>query len=287
MPNYNRRRRNYTRRAPYGGIQKKRYTRRRRTPKYNRYNRAARTTYGVLRSGYPEILWTKLKYFENSYTFSFDTTETIKQQAIGMNCPHDPYLGIGGKSALYYQAYHQIYKYSRVYAAKIEIVLNKLLDVNQGVILALVPDWFDFGYTSIDNVISQPQCKSIKVLANRVGDSALLSYYITIPDHLQIQKNQFDAQLPGSGLDGTGTTNPQIIAGMKIILARQSDTGTLIAISGEYSVKIIFYTKFSQRYPYVEQGTSVEQTELAEGEIAKQETEGPWNMDGGQPFVTL
>lgn len=271
------------RRVPRGGYRKRRYTPRKKmnTTKYSRYNRATRTTFGTLRSGYPEILWTKLKYYENSYTFSFNTLDTIKQQAIGMNCPYDPYIGIGGKSALYYQAYHQIYKYSRVYAAKIEVIMNKLLDVNQGIVLALVPDWFDFAYTSIDNVISQPQCKAIKLFANRVGDSTYLSYYTTIWDHLQIQKNQFDSQLPGSGLDGTGTSNPTTIAGMQIVIARQSDTGTLIAISGEYSVKVTFYVKFSQRYPYVEQGPGVDQTELGEGEIEKQATEGPWNFNGG------
>jgi len=228
-------------------------------------------------TGLPETFYTKLKYYENGWAYSLPAGSLIDRQQIRINDPRDPYPNVGGKSALYYQFWSQVYRYCRVKAAKVTITWVKTQDANDGILVGMVPNWFNGMFNDMDDVSSQPRSKISTQLANRIGDSCSMSYYIKINTLLGMTELQYDSQLPGSDYDTSNTGgNPVKSAMMDIYFGRLSETSTATALSGFFSVKVIFYCKFFQRYPILEPGFDIGDTTADDGEVDKSDVLPEW-----------
>lgn len=232
-----------------------------------------------LQTGLPRQLFTKLKYYENNYTYSFGIGDKIIMIPIRMNDPRDPYALTGGKSALYYDFWIQAYRYLRVMAAEITITWIKTTDSNQGLVFALVPNLFASNYQDMDDVTSQPYVKTSQHIANRVGDSCSLSYYLPIHMILNMTKLQYDSQLPGSVYDCTYNSSPSAGAYLDVVIGRLNENDTS-ALTGSFMVSIKFYTKLYQRYQFVETGFDANDVAGDTGEVSKVSTLSDWHLHG-------
>jgi len=250
----------------------KRVTRRkriyRRRAKRNYKRKQLKPAIRSYQTGLPRQMFGKLKYFENNYNFTIGTTDKLIYTRMRLNDPRDPYSASGGKSALYYDFWIQAYRYLRVMAAKITITWNKVSDVNQAFIMALVPNHNLSEWSDMDDVSSQPYVRTSKKYVNRVGNGGTLSYYIPIYKLLNMTKLQYMSQLPGSIYDVSYNASPVKGACMDIVIGRLNENDTT-SITGSFSVTIKFFCKFYQRYNFVETGTDVDETELDDGEVAK------------------
>lgn len=220
-------------------------------------------------TGLPETFYTKLKYFENNWAYNLPALTLLEKSQVRLNDPFDPYPSTGGKSALYYQFWSQVYRYCRVKAAKITVTWNKTQDANDGVIFAMLPNWFSGTFSDMDDVSSQPRSKVSTKYVNRVGDSCSLSYYIKINTLLGMTELQYDSQLPGSDYDCSNASSPTKSAMMDIYFGRLSESSASTALSGFFTVKIVFYVKFFQRYPILEPGFDVGDNTADTGEVDK------------------
>lgn len=248
---------------------KKRNTKRRRVTR--RYKKGVRPAIKTYQTGLPRQMFGKLKYFENSYTYSIGATDKLVKTTIRLNDPHDPYAAVGGKSALYYDFWMQAFRYCRVMAAKITITWQKVSDVNQGVIFALVPNLFGSLWSDMDDVSSQPYVRTSRRLVNRLGGGASLSYYIPMHKLLNMTRLQYISQLPGSDYDCSYNSSPTKGCNMDIVAARLNENDTT-TISGALMVSIKFYCKFYQRYNFVETGTDAGDEVLDDNEVDKPTT---------------
>lgn len=222
-------------------------------------------------TGLPRQMFGKLKYFENSYVYSISAVDKLVKTSIRLNDPHDPYAAVGGKSALYFDFWMQAFRYCRVMAAKITITWQKVSDVNQGAIFALVPNLFGSLWSDMDDVSSQPYVRTSRKLVSRLGSGSSLSYYIPMHRLLNMTKLQYLSQLPGSDYDCSYNASPTKGCIMDIVAARLNENDTTV-ISGALMVSIKFYCKFYQRYNFVETGTDVDKTVLDVGEVDKPST---------------
>lgn len=220
-------------------------------------------------TGLPETFYTKLKYFENNWSYSIPALSTLARAQVRLNDPFDPYPSAGGKSALYYQFWAQVYRYCRVKAAKITITWNKTQDSNEAVMFAMCPNWFSGTFNDMDDISAQPRSKVSTKFVNRIGDACSMSYYIKINTILGMTELQYDSQLPGSDYDCSNASSPNKSAMMDIYFGRLAESSTSTALSGYFSVKVIFYVKYFQRYPILEPGFDVGDTEADEGEVEK------------------
>lgn len=270
-------RKTFRRRAPRS---RKRTYRKRRTGRKRTYRRGKRSNivsakFSSLATGFPEILYTRLKYFENSYSFSLATTTLISLTSLAINNPFDPYTATGGKSALYYSTYANIYKYCRVMAAKVTLTVNKITDANTSTIFAFLPREFGGGpFTDIDNVISQPRVKWMRGTPGRVGNSRVLTYYIPVSTCLQMSRMQYMAELPNGPYDCLCPQGPTFNALLDLYFAKTTEDITT-TVTFEGSIKIVFYCKFSTRWRYQEAGFDVDQSMANQGELAKVTTLNP------------
>lgn len=255
-------------------------TRRGKTNKRKQYvKKQVRPAITDLQSGLPRQMFTKLKYYENNYTYSFGIGDKLVKVPIRMNDPRDPYALTGGKSALYYDFWIQAYRYLRVMAAEITITWVKATDTNQGVVFALVPNLFASNFQDMDDVTSQPYVKTSRFIANRVGDSCSLSYYLPIHQILNMTKLQYDTQLPGSAYDCSYNASPSAGAYLDVVIGRLNENDTS-AITGAYMVSIKFYVKLYQRYQFVETGFDANDNALDDGEVAKNNSLSDWYLHG-------
>lgn len=246
---------------------RKRVTKRK-TGRIIKDKRQYRPTIVTFKSGLPREMFMKLQYFENNYVYSLTNVDKLQYTRMRLNDPRDPYTGVGGKSALYFDFWIQAFRYLRVMAAKITVTWNKVSDVNQAVIFALVPNFALSLWTDMDDPCSQPYTKTSRTYVNRVGDSSSLSYYIPIHRLLNMSKLQYDSQLPGSTYDVTYNSSPTSNAAMDILIGRVNENDTT-TISGAFTVSIKFYCKLYQRYNFVETGSDVDEVDLDADEVAK------------------
>lgn len=237
---------------------------RRGAPRRNKIN------YGTFRatsSGFPEVLYTKLSYFENNYSFSIPANADSNQLAITANSPYDPYPYTGGKSALYYQTYAQIYRFCRVMAAKIKVSINLTDDALVPSLLAVLP-FYDPSSTSIpffgngiDDLGPTMRAKVKRVNPTRVGNTVRISYYIPIHTACQMTKLQYMSQLPGSGFDiinnqSGSVSNPSRLVYFMIMTSRTTPGAAVIHLEGTVSVK--YYCKFYTKHYKAEAGPTVD-----------------------------
>lgn len=262
-------RRRYNKRRPV-----KRYGKRKGKRQYKKRG-GVKPAIKSYQTGLPRMMFAKLKYFENNYTYSFGIGDKILRTSIRMNDPFDPYAAVGGKSALYYDFWMQAYRYLRVMAAKITVTWIKTTDTNQGIIFSLCPNLFGSVFADMDDVASQPYVKTSKRIANRVGDSHSISYYIPIHKLLNMTKLQYISQLPGSVYDCGYNNSPTTGALMDIIIGRINEADTT-AITGTYMVNIKFFCKLYQRYNFVETGFDAGEEVLDSGEVGHTGTLPPW-----------
>lgn len=266
-------RRTYRKRRP-STTYRRRNTRMRRVParsnkrgKFPKKNsRLVSSRIPGLMTGFPDVMYTKLKYFENNYRFELPAGENLNQMAIQINNPIDPYAHLGGKTALYYGTYIGVYKYCRVVAAKVTITFNKITDSNQSMIFAMYPKDNAVSFGDIDDVCAQPRVKVITKVPNRLGDSKKFSYYIPIHVALQMTKFQYMAQLPGSEYDCVGNSSPLNPAFMNLHWGRTAEGNTTV-LQYQGTVKIIFYCKFYTRVSQQQPGTDVNEDIVDLGEI--------------------
>lgn len=231
-------------------------------------NRLIDTSFRMLGTGFPDVLYTKLKYFENNYEFGLDGTQFLRHYDFMLNNPYDPYGHLGGKSAAYYDEYMNVYGFCRVIAAKITISVARISDNNEAITYALVPNFLNSSYLDIDDVCAHPHARVVHHGLSRVGDATVLTYYAPINMIFGHTKLQYMSQAPGTAYDSS-LGNPTNLARMQLWWSRyQEGSATVVAAKG--TVKIIFYCKFYQRRQNLQRGPDVDEDTLDTGEVAKE-----------------
>lgn len=255
------RRRTY-RRNPYRRRYRRRYNRRKvgykrrgRTHYKGSSGKFIQSKFSRLQSGFPDTLYTKLKYFEASYNWNLDAGTLLQSYAMKCNSPRDPYAPTGGKSALYFQTYMNLYEYCRVQAVKITMTVSRLSDVNDGLVLAMVPRTTgDAVYVDLDDIISQPRVRYTTKNPSRLGNNSTLTWYIPIHTILKLTKLQYNSAPPGPSYDCQLTSDPLFPAYISCIVAKLNETVSSQAVNCWGSIKVVYYCKFHTRRILVEQG---------------------------------
>jgi len=221
-------------------------------------------------TGFPDAMFTKLKYYENNYTFSLAAGAPIARIQMAANDPRDPYLSIGGKTALNYDMYCGIYQWCRVSACKITVSVNKITTTStQSVIFALLPRPSPTAvFTDIDDVCAQPRVKIMRVRPTTIGGVQTFSLYIPIHVILQFTKLQYNSLPPSSSTDGQLALGPSNIAPIDIYYAKTDESTGFLDHQG--TVKVVYYCKFYHRLAKIQAGEDVEDAVgLDAGEVAK------------------
>lgn len=258
--------RTYKKRSMRKRSYKKRYNRRR----YYKKGGLQKGRVTGIKTGFPETLMTKLSYAENNYKFTLAANSTITSVQLAANNPRDPFIAIGGKSALYFSTYAGLYKYCRVLGARVTIKFTKESDTNSGVNVAIIPriGASAASLNDYDDVMSQPRVKYSNRTLNRIGDSVLIKYYLPIHTILQMNKIQYISQLPGDEYDAKINSDPTNIAIFEAYTMRTNDD-SLSEIAVRANVHIKYYCKFYQRYRQIALGTDAGDDELDENEVGK------------------
>lgn len=230
-------------------------------------NRLVDTRFKMLTTGFPDILYTRLKYFENNYEVGLDGTQFLRHYDFVLNNPYDPYGHLGGKSALYYDEYMNIYGSCRVLAAKIKISIVRVNDVNEPITYAFIPNPGNINYLDIDDVCAHPHARVTQRGLSRVGNATVLTYYAPINMIFGMTKLQYMSQVPGPAYDSS-LGNPTNLARLQLWWSRYQE-GSATVTTARATVKIIFYCKFYTRRQANQVGTDVDEDTLDTGETAK------------------
>lgn len=211
--------------------------------------------------GISDVTRQKFMYAENNFVFPLGNVDTLARVDMAMNDPFDPFIGLGGKSALYFQQMMAFYKYCRVYGATITIKLTDFPGADSTpMFFALVlnsPLYSDLP-TNIDDIMALPKsrCKIMKYYPNRIGSTRFLSMFVHISDIFWYTRQQYDALLPGD-YDVTnfgGIASPVNLAVCSIFYGKIDNTDTAeLQCVGE--VRIKYYCKLWIRQNFQEPGS--------------------------------
>lgn len=212
--------------------------------------------------GIPDVSRQKFKYSENNFHFSLGTTDQLLSQDFAMNDPHDPYVSIGGKSALFFPQMFANYKYCRVYGATITVKITDNSAANTTpMFFALVLNSNLNGDTpsEVDTILALPKsrCKILKSYPNRIGGTKYLKMFAHVSDIFYWTRQQYDAQIPSTDFDLTnigGIVSPTNKALCTLFYGRL-DSNSTVAVDCLGEVHIRYYTKMWLRQNFTEAGT--------------------------------
>lgn len=272
--------------------QRQRKTRKQRRYARKRYNKRKRVYRQRLKvqvnrfPGWPEVLYTKLTYFENNYKFALGTNDKLNRFSFRLNSPYDPVINSWNKSANYWDDYMAHYKFCRVMGAKISIRIANDVTNSRQMQFALIPNPQNYAYKDMDEIVTQIR-KKLSKWTNSIASTRTLSWYMPIHTILGLSKTQYISQLPGPDFDMQNTgiggyVDVATPAQMDLYYAKINESG-LFETQALGTVKITFYCKFYYRIPSKPLGGDIGEETLDDGEtvdlgntIFAQETlEGP------------
>ena len=207
-------------------------------------------------SGLPQILKTKLIYYENGYVWNLPSLTTEAKIALALNDPWDPYIPLGGKSANEFYRLMQSYKYCRTNAATISVhVVQPEFASNKAVGLCMYPNWDGDTIANIDDANSLD--KSRVTFGNRptnlIASAISVSRRYFIGDIFNLKKLQYTSR-PYSGLtdiynSGSSYYSPTNLARVEVMVYRYNESSLSEAIAATGSVRIVFEVEFAQKIP--------------------------------------
>lgn len=262
-------------------------TRRRRYAKKRTYAKRKRVYKQQLKvqrqrfTGWPEVLYTKLVYFENNYKFALGSLDKLGRTSFRFNSPYDPVMQSYNKSANYFDDYMIHYRYCRTMAAKITIKYANDVTNTRQMQFALIPNAENYAYTDMDTVATQIR-KRMSSWTNSMASVRTLKMYLPIHTIFGLSKQQYTSQLPGPDYDIQystlgGYNDVDKSAQVDLWYSKIDENGNFAA-QALATVKIVFYVKYYVRVPSRPLGGDIGDQALDDGETV---TIGHTVMDTG------